>query len=394
MNYLLQIVLILLVGKLCSEFSSRIGLPPVMGELIAGILIGPAVLHLLTPTMFIHYFSNIGVIMLMFIAGLEGDLRQLLHYWAPSLTVATLGVIFPTGTAYLLCHYAFGFDVKTAAFMGLVLSATSVSITVQVLREMGYSTTRESQIILGAAVADDIICIILLGISVQLVSNHSASSLGGEVLSMVVPQVLFFIIILVIGKYLVPPFLKIFDKMGISESLPTAALIICFGFSAIAVKCGMSDVLGAYCAGLAISQTDYQEALGPKIEPIGYAIFTPVFFISIGLEVTFKGIGNDFLFIISLIIIAVLGKQIGCGLGAKLFHLNWRESNIVGAGMVSRGEMALVVIKVALSSGLIDKSYFTALILVTVITTLIAPLLLKIFIQRNINSQNNERRLD
>ena len=365
-----------------------------MGELIAGILIGPAVFHILTPTMFIHYFSNIGVIMLMFIAGLEGDLRQLLHYWAPSLTVATLGVIFPTGTAYLLCHYAFGFDVKTAAFMGLVLSATSVSITVQVLREMGYSTTRESQIILGAAVADDIICIILLGISVQLVSNHSASSLGGEVLSMVVPQVLFFIIILVIGKYLVPPFLKIFDKMGISESLPTAALIICFGFSAIAVKCGMSDVLGAYCAGLAISQTDYQEALGPKIEPIGYAIFTPVFFISIGLEVTFKGIGNDFLFIISLIIIAVLGKQIGCGLGAKLFHLNWRESNIVGAGMVSRGEMALVVIKVALSSGLIDKSYFTALILVTVITTLIAPLLLKIFIQRNINSQNNERRLD
>ena len=182
MNYLLQIVLILLVGKVCSELSSRIGLPPVMGELIAGILIGPAVFHLLTPTTFIHYFSNIGVIMLMFIAGLEGDLRQLLHYWAPSLTVATLGVIFPTGTAYLLCHNVFNFDVQTAAFMGLVLSATSVSITVQVLREMGYSNTRESQIILGAAVADDIICIILLGISVQLVGQHSASSLSGKVL--------------------------------------------------------------------------------------------------------------------------------------------------------------------------------------------------------------------
>ena len=259
---------------------------------------------------------------------------------------------------------------------------------------MGYSNTRESQIILGAAVADDIICIILLGISVQLVGQHSASSLSGKVLSMIVPQILFFIIVLLIGRYIVPRFLQIFDKMGISESLPTAALIICFGFAWIAVKCGMSDVLGAYCAGLAISQTKYEEALAPKIEPIGYAIFTPVFFISIGLEVTFHGIGNDVLFIICLIVIAVLGKQLGCGIGAKLFHLNWEEANIVGAGMVSRGEMALVVIKVALSAGLIDKSYFTALILVTVITTLLAPLLLKIFIQRNVNSQNNERRLD
>ncbi|WP_251545583.1 cation:proton antiporter [Limosilactobacillus caecicola] len=394
MNYLLQIVLILLVGKVCSEFSSRIGLPPVMGELIAGILIGPAVLHLLTPTVFIHYFSQIGVIMLMFIAGLEGNLKQLLHYWAPSLTVATLGVIFPTGTAFLLCHYAFNFDIQTAAFMGLVLSATSVSITVQVLREMGYSNTRESQIILGAAVADDIICIILLGVSVQLVGKHSASSLSDEIISMVLPQILFFVIVLLIGRFIVPTFLKIFDKMGINESLPTAALIICFGFSWIAVKCGMSDVLGAYCAGLAISQTNYEQDLEPKIEPIGYAIFTPVFFISIGLEVTFKGIGNDILFILCLIAIAVLGKQLGCGIGAKLFHLNWKEANVVGAGMVSRGEMALVVIKVALSSGLIDKSYFTSLILVTVITTLLAPLLLKIFIQRNVKSQNKERRLD
>lgn len=365
-----------------------------MGELIAGILVGPAVLHLLAPSMFIHYFSSIGVIMLMFIAGLEGDLRQLLHYWAPSLTVATLGVILPTVTAYLLCHDVFGFDFKTAAFIGLVLSATSVSITVQVLREMGYSNTRESQIILGAAVADDIICIILLGISVQLVGSKSSSSLSSEVISMVLPQVLFFIIILLVGKYIVPKFLMIFDKMGISESLPTAALIICFGFAAIAVKCGMSDVLGAYCAGLAISQTKYEEALAPKIEPIGYAVFTPVFFISIGLEVSFKGLGNDLWFIVSLIIVAVLGKQLGCGIGAKLFNLNWKEANIVGAGMVSRGEMALVVIKVALSAGLIDKSYFTALILVTVITTLLAPLLLKVFIQHNINSQTNERRLD
>ncbi len=262
--------------------------------------------------------------------------------------------------------------------MGLVLSATSVSITVQVLKEMNRLNTREGAIICGAAVADDIICVILLGICSSIYGGGHHTS----IIKMIIPMVLFFIIVLLIGKYVVPKFLDIFSDLNASESDTAGAMILCFGAAALAVAMGMSDVLGAYFAGLAISETNYADRLSTKIEPIGYAVFIPVFFVSIGLQISFNGMGKDLLFIALLIIIAILGKQIGCGIGAKMFHLNWTEANIVGAGMVSRGEMALVVANVALQSQLIDQNHYTAMIVVTVITTLIAPIILKLFIMR------------
>ena len=194
---------------------------------------------------------------------------------------------------------------------------------------------------------------------------------------------LFFVIVLLIGKFIVPKFLSIFQDLNATESDTAGAMILCFGTAALAVMMGMSDVLGAYFAGLAISETDFEDHLEDKIEPIGYAVFIPVFFVSIGLQISFKGMQNDIIFIILLIITAILGKQIGCGLAAKMFHLSWTESNVVGAGMVSRGEMALVVANVALSSHLIDQNHYTAMILVTVITTLVAPLILKLFILKS-----------
>ncbi|MDK6666142.1 cation:proton antiporter [Lactobacillus crispatus] len=378
MTYLVQLFLILLLTKIAAHFSVKAKMPSVIGELLVGILVGPAILNWIQPTTFINYFSQLGVIVLMFIAGLEGDLKLLIKYWAPALTVATLGVIFPTGTAYLLCHTAFGFSVKASIFMGLVLSATSVSITVQVLKEMNRLNTREGAIICGAAVADDIICVILLGICPSIYGGGHHTS----IIKMIIPMVLFFIIVLLIGKYVVPKFLDIFSDLNASESDTAGAMILCFGAAALAVAMGMSDVLGAYFAGLAISETNYADRLSTKIEPIGYAVFIPVFFVSIGLQISFNGMGKDLLFIALLIIIAILGKQIGCGIGAKMFHLNWTEANIVGAGMVSRGEMALVVANVALQSQLIDQNHYTAMIVVTVITTLIAPIILKLFIMR------------
>mgnify|MGYP000931388961 FL=1 len=158
-------------------------------------------------------------------------------------------------------------------------------------------------------------------------------------------------------------------------------MVLCFGFSFLAVKLGMSDVLGAYIAGLAISETRFKAQLVAKVEPIGYAVFIPAFFVSIGLEITFKGMQNDLVFIGLLLVLAILGKQIGGAIGGKLFGLTWNEANIVGAGMVSRGEMALVVANVAVSAGLIDHNHYTAMIVVTVMATLIAPSMLKTFIQ-------------
>lgn len=379
MTYLAELFVILLLTKIAAHYSVKLKIPSVIGELLVGIVIGPAMLNWIHPTTFINYFSELGVIVLMFIAGLEGDLKLLIKYWAPALTVATLGVIVPTGTAFLLCHNLFNFSVKASVFMGLVLSATSVSITIQVLKEMHRLNTRAGAIICGAAVADDIICVILLGIasSVYGTSQHESIWL------MVLKMFLFFVIVLLIGKFIVPKFLSIFQDLNATESDTAGAMILCFGTAALAVMMGMSDVLGAYFAGLAISETDFEDHLEDKIESIGYAVFIPVFFVSIGLQISFKGMQNDILFIILLIITAILGKQIGCGLAAKMFHLSWTESNVVGAGMVSRGEMALVVANVALSSHLIDQNHYTAMILVTVITTLVAPLILKLFIVKS-----------
>lgn len=379
MTYLAELFVILLLTKIAAHYSVKLKMPSVIGELLVGIVIGPAMLNWIHPTTFINYFSKLGVIVLMFIAGLEGDLKLLIKYWAPALTVATLGVIVPTGTAFLLCHNLFNFSVKASVFMGLVLSATSVSITIQVLKEMHRLNTRAGAIICGAAVADDIICVILLGIASSIYGTSQHESIWLMVLKMF----LFFVIVLLIGKFIVPKFLSIFQDLNATESDTAGAMILCFGTAALAVMMGMSDVLGAYFAGLAISETDFEDHLEDKIEPIGYAVFIPVFFVSIGLQISFKGMQNDIVFIILLIITAILGKQIGCGLAAKMFHLSWTESNVVGAGMVSRGEMALVVANVALSSHLIDQNHYTAMILVTVITTLVAPLILKLFILKS-----------
>lgn len=375
-----NLALILVTTLVLAHVSRLLKMPAVIGELLAGILIGPALLGWISSTHTISLFAEIGVIILMFIAGLEGDLKQLFHYWKPALTVATLGVIFPTAAAVLLCVGMFDFSLKTALFLGLILSATSVSITVQVLKEMSYLNTREGAIILGAAVADDIICVVLLGISTSLFGT--ASTQNSSIIGMVVPKVLFFVIAIALAKWLVPVFLKIASKIQSSENVTTGALILCFGFAFLAVEMGMSDVLGAYIAGLAISETNFKEQLAAKIEPIGYAVFIPVFFVSIGLEITFKGMQNDLLFIGLLLFVAILGKQIGGAIGGKLFGLTWNEANIVGAGMVSRGEMALVVANVAVSAGLIDHNHYTAMIVVTVMATLIAPSMLKVFIQR------------
>lgn len=388
MTYLVQLFLILLLTKIAAHFSVKLKMPSVIGELLVGILIGPAILNWIHANVFINYFSELGVIVLMFIAGLEGDLKLLIKYWAPALTVATLGVIVPTGTAFLLCHNFFNFSIKASVFMGLVLSATSVSITIQVLKEMNRLNTREGAIICGAAVADDIICVILLGICTDIFGSKAENS---SILKMIGLMALFFIIVVLIGKYVVPKFLSIFDDLNASESDTSGAMILCFGTAALAIDMGMSDVLGAYFAGLAISETKYKDRLATKIEPIGYAVFIPVFFVSIGLDISFAGMSKDILFIVLLIITAILGKQIGCGIGAKFFKLNWTEANIVGAGMVSRGEMALVVANVAISSHLIDQNHYTAMIVVTVITTLIAPLILKLFITKSSKKIKEDR---
>lgn len=378
MAYLLPLAFIILLTKLFSHLFARLNLPTVIGELAVGVLFGPACFNLIQSNDFITSFAQLGVIFLMFMAGIEGDLSQLLKYWKPSLIVATLGVILPTLGAFFICVTLFHFTVSTAIFIGLILSATSVSISIQVLKEMDYLNTEEGMIILGAAVADDIICVILLGIFSSIMQPASGQSLN--LVNLILPKLLFFILAFVLGKWFVPLILNLAKRLTASENITSIAITLCLLFASLTTYLGMSDVLGAYFVGLAISQTDYKNVLTEKIETIGYSVFIPVFFVSIGLNIRLAHLQDNLSFIVLTIIIAIIGKQLGGWLGTRICGLSSSAGHIVGAGMVSRGEMALVVAQAAINAHLIDDSHYTAMIIVTVVTTLIAPLLLKIFI--------------
>ncbi|KRL60844.1 cation:proton antiporter [Latilactobacillus fuchuensis] len=378
MDFLITLTLIILLTKLFSHIFAKFNLPTVIGELLVGIIFGPALLNLIHTDNFVTLFAQIGVILLMFIAGIEGDLTQLMKYWKPSLVVAIMGVIFPTIGAFIVCVLMFHFQISTALFIGLILSATSVSISIQVLKEMNYLDSKEGMVILGAAVADDIICVILLGIASSVFAGPHSNSLN--LIGLILPKLLFFVLAFVFGKWLVPPILSLSKHLIATENLSGIAIVLCLAFASLATYLGMSDVLGAYFIGLAISQTKYKAELSAKIEAIGYSTFIPVFFVSIGLNVKLAHLSTNLPFILITIIIALIGKQLGGWLGARLCGFSSESGNIIGAGMVSRGEMALVVAQVSINAHLIDQSHYTAMIIVTVVTTLIAPLLLKIFI--------------
>lgn len=369
--HVLQLVLIVLSTKLAGDLSVRLGQPAVLGKLIIGIVIGPALLGWIHPSEFIEIFSQIGVLLLMFMAGLETDIKELNRNRNASLSVAVGGIIFPLLGGYL-SGLAVGMEQANAIFLGLLLSATSVSITVQTLKDLGKLNTRESATILGAAVADDVLVVILLAFVMSFLA-------GGDVsLSMVIiKKIVFFVTIAIVGWKLIPPLMRMLAPLKVTESIISAALIVCFAFSYYAEYLGIAGIIGAFAAGIAISQTNYKKEVEHKLEPIAYAVFVPVFFVSIGLNVSFEGLGDQIWFVVGLTIIAVLTKLVGCGLGARLTGFDFHSSTVIGSGMVSRGEVALIIAAIGLNSQLLSQNYFTATIIVVILTTLITPPMLK-----------------
>ncbi|WP_435168100.1 cation:proton antiporter [Paenibacillus glycanilyticus] len=372
MEFILYLAIIIVSTKLAGALSVRLGQPAVLGKLIAGILIGPAVLGWVKPDDFIGHFSEIGVLLLMFIAGLETDLDQLRRNWKPSFAVAVGGILLPFVGGYGIAA-AFGLSSNEALFLGLLLCATSVSISVQTLKEMDKLQSREGTTILGAAVVDDVLVVILLAVMMSFLIPANDVSLG----LLIGKKVLFFVVIGLVGWLLVPRFLKWFAPLKVTETAMSAALIICFAFSYFAEEMGIAGIIGAFAAGIAVSQTPFKHQVESKVEPIAYTLFVPVFFVSIGLHITFDGVGEQLLFIVLVTIVAAVTKLLGGGLGARLTGFNNRSSIAIGAGMVSRGEVALIIAASGLESGLLPEEYFTSVILVVILTTLITPPLLK-----------------
>jgi len=375
--HIFQLIMIVLATKLAGDLSVRLGQPSVLGKLMIGIVIGPAVLGWIHPSELIDTFSQIGVLLLMFIAGLETDVKELNRNRNSSLAVAIGGVILPLAGGYL-SGIAIGMEQAHAIFLGLLLSATSVSITVQTLKDLGQLNTRESTTILGAAVADDVLVVVLLAFVMSFLVGGDVS-LG----SVVLKKIIFFVTIVIIGWKLVPPLLRWLAPLKVTESVISAAFIVCMSFANYAELLGITGIIGAFAAGIAISQTKYKEEVEQKIEPIAYAVFVPVFFVSIGLSVSFEGIGNQILFIFALTLIAIFTKLFGCGLGAKVTGFTMRSSFAIGAGMISRGEVALIIAAIGLEERLLAPEYFTSIIVVVILTTLVTPPILKKVFAKN-----------
>lgn len=379
----LQILIILLATKLAGELSVKLGQPAVLGKLVSGIVIGPAVLGWIAPTEMIAQISEIGVLLLIFIAGLETDIKALNQNRNSSIAVAVGGIAAPLLFGYL-AGLVIGMDQSHALFLGLLFSATSVSISAQTLKELGQLKSRESTTILGAAVLDDVLVVIMLAVMMSLLTAEQVS------LSLIIgKKFLFFAAIALLGWKGVPWVLKTLAPLRVSETIISAALIICFFFAYLAEALGMAGIIGAFAAGIAISQTKYKHKVECKIQPIAYAFFVPVFFVSIGLSVSFAGTGDQIWLIFGLTVVAILTKLLGAGLGARITGFGNISSLGIGAGMVSRGEVALILAAIGLETSLLQPEYFTAIVVVVILTTLVTPPMLKRLFARKELGQSN-----
>ncbi|MEH7307519.1 cation:proton antiporter [Neobacillus drentensis] len=372
MDLILDLAIILFASKIAGDISVKLGQPSVLGKLLIGIIIGPAVLGLISDTKTLTDLSQIGVILLMFIAGIETNIQQFRRTWMAATLVGFSGIIFPLILGSL-AGVVMNLTLIEALFLGLLLSATSVSISVQALKELNKLQSKAGTTILGAAVIDDVVVIIALAFLMSMA--------GGEVnLSMmIIKKVLFFTVAIMVAWKVVPWILRKFAPLKVTESLVSAALIICFVFVYAAELSGVAGIIGAYIAGVAISQTDYKQKIFKKVETISYSIFVPVFFTSIGLSVTFDGIFQQFGLIIGLSILAILTKLFGAAAGAKLARFSWGNSLGIGAAMVSRGEVALIIATIGLETKLITQELFAVLIIVVLVTTIVTPPMMKYF---------------
>ncbi|CAM4041799.1 sodium:proton antiporter [Bacillus manliponensis] len=371
MEFFFQIALILLCTKVAGDITVRLGQPSVLGKLIVGIIIGPAVFGWIDNTDLIKQLSEVGVILLMFMAGLETDLDELNKNRNSSLAVAIGGIILPFLGGYG-AGLVVGMDQSHAIFLGLLLCATSVSISVQTLRDLGKMKSRESTTILGAAVVDDILVVILLAFAMSFLGSADVN-----LMEVIIKKAIFFAVIIAVSWKGVPMIMRWLSPLRVSESIISGALIICFAFAYFSEMLGVAGIIGAFAAGLAISQTSYKHEVEKKVEPIAYAMFVPIFFVSVGMNITFEGLGDHVWFIIALTVIAILTKLIGGAVGARMTGFDLQSSTVIGAGMVSRGEVALIIAGQGLASGLLAQDYFTAVVLVVILTTMVTPPMLK-----------------
>ena len=369
---LLPIAGMLIAAKIAGVLSMRIGMPSVFGELLIGLILGPALLGWITPNETTAVMAEIGVVLLMFMAGMETDMVAMRSVGRPAFLAALGGVFLPLvgGT---IAMQVFGFDWQTGVLIGAVLMATSVSISAQTLRELGQMRTQIGSVILGAAIIDDVLGVLIFAVVVNLITG--VGDLGMTLLKMT----LFFPIAWFVGDRLLPLLVRLEKRLPQREAALTLLLALVLVYAWAAESLGsVAAITGAYLLGiLATRHLDPKHIAHDGTATVGYAFFIPIFFVNIGLQVTPNDVFSAPLVIVVITVVAIITKLIGGGLGARIGGMSWRPALTVGAGMVSRGEVALVLAGAALSAGVINGTIFSALIVMTLVTTLVTPPLLR-----------------
>jgi len=377
--------LILLICKGFGIISKRVGAPQVVGEIIGGLILGPCLFDLIESGDIISLFAEIGVLLLMFSTGLGTDIKQLIKTGKTAFLMALVGVMVPLagGTLLYSCVYGFGTvgskEFFTAVFIGTIMTATSVSITVATLQELGKINTGLGTTIVSAAIIDDVIGMIVLTCVIGAASGKDGS-LGVILLKMA----LFFIFALIVG-YIVNRLIEILDrKYPHTQRIPIFSLAACFLMAYIAETVfGIADITGAYIMGVALASVDDAKYIEKKVDISAYMIFAPVFFANIGLQTNLKDMTGDMiLFSVLFVLVALACKIIGCGLVARLSGFNTGDALKAGVGMMTRGEVALIVAQKGLAMGFIDSSFFSAVILLIIVSSIATPLLLKMMYKK------------
>ena len=388
-RYLLDLALILLSTKVLSLVTKRFKLPQVVGSLLAGLILGPAVLNIIHETDFIKQLAEVGVIVLLFNAGLESNLSEFKKSGKTSFIVAVMGVMIPLIGGTILAYCINHGKVENVSvfvqniFIGSVLTATSVSITVETLRELGKVSTSVGNIIVGAAIIDDVLGMLVL----TIITSLAGSSVS--VIKVIVKIVGFFIFSIIVGIITYKLFNKWVDKYDIDKRrFVIVSFVICLLLSFSAEEFfGVADITGAYIAGLVLSSNKETIYITKRFETLSYILLSPVFFASVGLNVKLPDLNGEIVIItIALIVVAILTKIIGCGLGAKLCGYNNMESIQIGSGMVTRGEVTLISASKGLALGLMSSYFLTPVILMVVFTSIFTPILLKIVFSKDKSS--------
>lgn len=374
---LLQLFWILVAAKVGNEIFRRLGQPTVVGEILGGVVAGPAVLDVYQINPETELFAEIGVVLLLFQVGVETRLHELLRVGVTALAVGALGVLLPFGAGFLAAEIAGG-DLATAVFLAAALTATSVGITSNVLRDLGGLHTRSGRVILGAAIIDDVLAIMILSVATGVAAGSLSA---GRIVSLIVVAVLFIVVVLIGGTRILRRRRSLLTDPEFAETPFLPGMILMLGLASLAAVIGLAAIIGAFLAGMVVGESSERHALEAEVAPVA-AFFTPFFFGFIGAQVDLAGLANveAILILLGITALAVASKFIGAFIGAFRQGL-WRGV-LVGWGMVPRGEVGIVVAGLGLSAGAIDSEIYSVVVGMAILTTLIVPPLLPFLLRK------------